>query len=91
MTGRKESVKHETFIYIILKVELLEKYFIPVAFKVIIFGMDQKFGDGRCKLLHLEWIRNGVPLYSTGNCIQFLGLEHDRGCYEKKNVHVTTM
>ena len=40
-------------------------------------GMDGEFGVGRCKLLHLEWISNGVLLYSTGNYVYSLGLEHD--------------
>ena len=40
-------------------------------------GVDRKFGLGRCKLLHLEWIINEVLLYSTGNYIQLLGIEHD--------------
>ena len=40
--------------------------------------MDGEFGIGRCKLLHLEWINNVVLLYSTGDSIQSLGLEHDR-------------
>ena len=31
----------------------------------------------RCKLLHLEWISNEVLLYSTGNYIQALGIDHD--------------
>ena len=39
--------------------------------------MDGEFGVDRCKLLHLEWISNGVLLYSTGNYIQSLELEHD--------------
>ena len=30
-------------------------------------GMNQEFGVGRCKLLHLEWINNEVLLYRTGN------------------------
>ena len=30
-------------------------------------GMDQELGVDRCKLLHLEWINNGVLLHSTGN------------------------
>ena len=30
-------------------------------------GMDWEFGVTRCKLLHLEWIRNEILLYSTGN------------------------
>ena len=32
---------------------------------------------GRCKLLHLEWISHEVLLYSTGNYIQSLVIEHD--------------
>ena len=47
-------------------------------------GMDKEFGVSRCKLLHLEWISNGVLLYSTVNCVQFLGIEHDEQEYEKK-------
>ena len=33
---------------------------------------------GRCKLLHLELISNKVLLYSTGNYIQLLVIEHYR-------------
>ena len=40
-------------------------------------GMDWEFGVSRCKLLHLEWISNGVLLYSTGDYIQCLGIDHD--------------
>ena len=40
-------------------------------------GMDWEFEVSRCKLLHLEWISNEVLLYSTGNYIQSLGIEHD--------------
>ena len=29
--------------------------------------MDGESGVKRCKLLHLEWISNGILLYSTGN------------------------
>ena len=39
--------------------------------------MDVDFGIGRCKLLHLEWLGNEVLLFSTGNYIQSLGIEHD--------------
>ena len=31
--------------------------------------------DVNCQ--HLEWMGNGVLLYSTGNCVQCLGIEHD--------------
>ena len=40
-------------------------------------GMDCVFGVSRCKLLHFGWINNKVLLYSTGNYIQSLGIDHD--------------
>ena len=40
-------------------------------------GVEGEFGVGRSKLLHLERISNEVLLYSTGNYIQSLGIEHD--------------
>ena len=40
-------------------------------------GMDWEFGVSRHKLLHLEWISNEIILYSTGNYIQSLLMEHD--------------
>ena len=46
--------------------------------------MDQEFRVSRCKLLHFEWIHCEVLLYSTGNYIQSLGIDHDWGSYEKK-------
>ena len=49
--------------------------------------MDGEFGVGRCKLLHLEWISNGVLLHSTGNCIQSPGMEQDGREYEKRMGH----
>ena len=36
-----------------------------------------EFGVCRGKLFHLEWINNKVLLYSTGNYIQSLGIEHN--------------
>ena len=45
----------------------------------------REFGVGRCKLLHLEWINNNVLLYSTGNYIQSLGINHNGKEYEKKD------
>ena len=40
-------------------------------------GTDGEIGVGRYKLLHLEWICNGDLLYSIGNFVQSLRLEHD--------------
>ena len=42
-------------------------------------GMDWEFGVNRCKLLPLEWISNEILLYSTGNYIWSLMMEHDVG------------
>ena len=38
-------------------------------------GMDWEFGVSRCKLLHLEWVKNKILMYSTGNYIQSLGID----------------
>ena len=46
-------------------------------------GKDWEFGVGRCKLLHLEWINNKVPMYSTGNYIQYPVISHNGKEYEK--------
>ena len=51
-------------------------------------GKDREFGVGKGKWLHLEWISNEVLLYSKGNDIQSLGIEHDRRQYEQNNVSV---
>ena len=50
-------------------------------------GMNGKFGDSRCKLSHLKWISDEFPLYSRGNYIQSLEIEHDGRWYEKRNVY----
>lgn len=39
-------------------------------------GIDGEFGGSKCKLLHIQWISNEVILYSTGNYIQSLGMDH---------------
>ena len=40
-------------------------------------GVDGEFGASRCKLFHFKWIDSEVLLYSTGNYVQSLGIEHD--------------
>ena len=40
-------------------------------------GMDWEFGTSRCKLLYTGWINNKVLLYSTGNYIQYLVINHN--------------
>ena len=39
--------------------------------------MDEEFGVSRYKLLHIEWINCKVPLYSTGNYIQYPVINHN--------------
>ena len=58
-------------------------------------GMDWEFGVSRCKLLHIEWINNKALLYSTGNYIQYLEINHNGKEYLKKkyiynvyNIHI---
>ena len=51
-------------------------------------GMDGEFGVSRCKLIHLEWLSNEVLLYSTGNYIQSLGIDHDGRECKKRNVYI---
>ena len=53
--------------------------------------MNWGFGISRYKLLHLEWIIIKVLLYSTGNCVQSPGTNHNGKEYFKKNVcmHIT--
>ena len=51
--------------------------------------MDWEFGVGRCKLLHLEWISIGVPLYGTENCVKSLGLNiMENSIKKKENVYL---
>ena len=51
-------------------------------------GEEVGWTGSRFKLLHLERISNEVLLYSTGNYIQSLVIEHDGRQYEKKNIYV---
>ena len=50
--------------------------------------MDWESGDNRCKLLPLGQISNEVLLYSTGNYVQSLMMEHDGKLWEKNNVYM---
>ena len=50
--------------------------------------MDWEFGVRKCPVLHLEWISSEILLYSTGNYIQSLVMEHDGRQHEKKNAYI---
>ena len=39
--------------------------------------MGWDFETSRCKLLYIEWIKNRVLLYATGDCIQYPIINHD--------------
>ena len=40
-------------------------------------GMNWEFGVNRYKLLPLEWISDEILMYSIGNYVQLLMMEHD--------------
>ena len=50
--------------------------------------MGGEFGVSCCKLLHLEWISNGILLYSTGNDVISWGRTWWEMVWEKKCVCV---
>ena len=50
--------------------------------------LEREFGVVKCKLLHLEWVRNEALPYSMENYIQSLGIKHDGRQHEKKNVYI---
>ena len=41
-----------------------------------------------CKLLHIEWINSKVLLYTTGNYIQYPGINHYGKEYKKECISV---
>ena len=51
-------------------------------------GMSWEFRVSRCKLLHLERIKNKVLLYSTGNDIQSPGTGHYGNEYKKEYIYI---
>ena len=52
-------------------------------------GMDCGFGISTRKLLsYREWINNKVLLYSTENCIQYPGINHNGKENEKECIYI---
>ena len=51
---------------------------------VVVKGEGHCRRVGRFKLLHLGWISNKVQLYSTGNYIQYAGVNHNGKHFLKK-------
>ena len=49
--------------------------------------MNWEFGMSRYKLLYREQINNKALLYSTGNYIQYLVINHNGKEYEKEYTH----
>ena len=46
-------------------------------------GMDWDLGISRCKLQYIEWINNKVLWDSTGNYIQYPGINHNEKNMQK--------
>ena len=49
-------------------------------------GMDWELGVDRCRLLPLEWMSNEMLLWSAGNSVWSLVVEHDN--VRKQNVYM---
>ena len=47
-------------------------------------GKDLDLGVSGCKLLYTGWINKKIPLYSIGNYIQYLVINHHRKGDEKE-------
>ena len=50
--------------------------------------MNWEFGMSRYKLLYMGWISNKALLYSTGNYIQYLVINHNGKEYEKECIYI---
>ena len=50
--------------------------------------MDWEYGVSRHKLLYIEWINNKVLLYSTGNYIQYPGIDHNGIEYKTECIYM---
>ena len=50
--------------------------------------MDWEFGISRCKLLYIQWMKNMVLLYSTGNYIQYPVVNHNGKECEKECIYI---
>ena len=51
-------------------------------------GIYWEFGTSRYKLLYIEWIKDKVLLYSTGNYIQYPVINQNGKEYEKECVYI---
>ena len=50
--------------------------------------MEWEAAASRCKLLYIERIKNKVPLYSTGNYIQYPMINHNGKEYIKQCIYM---
>ena len=50
--------------------------------------MDWEFGISIGKLLYIGWMNNKVLLNSTGNCIQYPVINHNRKKSEEKWIYI---
>ena len=59
-----------------------------VAKEVGVGGKAWESGMSRCKRLHREWINNKVLRQSTGDYIQYPGINYHRKEYEKERIYM---
>ena len=52
-------------------------------------GIDWESGISRLKLFYIERINNTVLLYSTGNYIQYLVINHNGKQHENEHTYIT--
>ena len=50
--------------------------------------MEWEFEVSRRKLLHIEWTNNKVLLHSTGNYVQYPGINHNGKEHKKECIYV---
>ena len=51
--------------------------------------MEWEVGVSRCKILYIEWINNKALLYTTGNYIQYLVINHNGKEFKKDQTSST--
>ena len=51
-------------------------------------GKVWEFGNSRCRQVYIGWINNKVPVWSTGNYIQYPGINSNGKEYEKEHINI---
>ena len=56
--------------------------------QVVVGGDGLGVWDSRCKLLYVEWMNNKFLLYSPGNSIHYLVINHNGKRHEKECIYM---